>query len=166
MPPVMGAGAYMMLELVAAARVDVLDDHEGGDHSRDSVLLFDSCDRVSLLTATRGSGLNAEELANKKLSGFEAIVFFGALGALIGLLLLGFSPFRSVTGSLAVILVLATMRRKLDISSSAGDGLCQFLHRAGVAPDDDVLSGKVPGSCSRSWRVRGSIQEPMRCLRC
>jgi hypothetical protein len=45
---------------------------------------------------------------------FEALVFFGALGALVGLLLLGFSAFKAVTGALVLILVLAAMRPRTE----------------------------------------------------
>ena len=46
---------------------------------------------------------------------FDAVVFISALGALILLLVLRFSPFRAVTGSLIVILLLAVLRKELDL---------------------------------------------------
>lgn len=63
--------------------------------------------------------LASEQLAERKLSLFEGTVFFSALTVLIGLLILGSSPFKSVTGALAVILVSATLRKELAISTSA-----------------------------------------------
>ena len=117
-PPVMGAGAYMMLELVQP-QVTFLTIMKAAIIP--AILYYFSILAVVFLYSRRlgAEGLNAEEIAKKKLSGFEATVFAGALGTLIGLLILGFSPFRSVTGSLAVILVLATRREKLNISPQA-----------------------------------------------
>ncbi len=116
-PPVMGAGAYMMLELVQP-QVTFLTIMKAAVIP--AILYYFSILALVFLYSRRlgASGLDSEEVAAKKLSGFEATVFVGALGTLIGLLFL-VSPFRSVTGSLAVILVLATLRKKLDISSSA-----------------------------------------------
>ena len=113
-PPVMGAGAYMILELVQP---------EGGFLTimkaaiLPAVLYYFSILAVVYLYSRRlgTDALNAKELSERKLSPFEAFVFFGALGVLVGLLILGFSPFRSVTGALAVILVLATLRRQLNL---------------------------------------------------
>ena len=117
-PPVMGAGAYMMLELVQP-QVTFLTIMKAAVIP--AILYYFSILALVFLYSRRlgASGLNSEEIAAKKLSGFEATVFIGALGTLIGLLVLGFSPFRSVTGSLAVILVFATLRKKLDISPRA-----------------------------------------------
>jgi TRAP transporter 4TM/12TM fusion protein len=116
-PPVMGAGAYMMLELVQP-QVTFLTIMKAAVIP--AILYYFSILALVFLYSRRlgASGLDSEQVAAKKLSGFEATVFIGALGTLIGLLFL-FSPFRSVTGALAVILVLATLRKKLDISSSA-----------------------------------------------
>ncbi len=114
----MGAGAYMMLELVqppvtfvTIMKAAVLP----------AILYYLSILAVVYLYSRRlgAAGLEAAEVSNKKLAGFEAVVFVSALGTLIGLLVLGFSPFRSVTGALAVILVFATLRRALKISPQA-----------------------------------------------
>jgi TRAP transporter 4TM/12TM fusion protein len=118
MPPVMGAGAYMMLELVQpeggflaimkAAIIPAILYYF-------SILVF-----VYLYSRRLGTtSLASENVSQRSLSKFEATVFFGALGALIGLLILGFSPFKAVTGSLAVILVFATLRKNLAISPTA-----------------------------------------------
>jgi TRAP transporter 4TM/12TM fusion protein len=117
-PPVMGAGAYMMLELVQP-QVTFLTIMKAA--MIPAILYYFSILALVFLYSRRlgAASLNAEELAKKKLSGFEAAVFASALGTLIGLLVLGFSPFRSVTGSLAVILVFATRNQKLRISPEA-----------------------------------------------
>ena len=114
-PPVMGAGAYMMLELVqpqvtflAIMKAAILP----------AVLYYFSILVLVFLYSRRlgTEKLSAEELSRKKLKGFEATVFFAALGTLVGLLICGFSPFRSVTGALSVILVFAIFRSELKIS--------------------------------------------------
>ena len=117
-PPVMGAGAYMMLELVQP-QVTFLTIMKAA--MIPAILYYFSILALVFLYSRRlgASRLSASELADKKLSGFEALVFFSALGVLIGLLILGFSPFRSVTGSLAVILFLATRNKRLEISDAA-----------------------------------------------
>lgn len=117
-PPVMGAGAYMMLELVQP-QVTFLMIMKAA--ILPAILYYLSILAVVYLYSRRlgAEGLDTQEVLNKKLSGFDAIVFTGALGTLVSLLVFGFSPFRSVTGSLAVILVFATLRKDLDISARA-----------------------------------------------
>ncbi len=117
-PPVMGAGAYMMLELVQP-QVTFLTIMKAA--LIPACLYYLSILAVVFLYSRRlgASGLEMQELSTKKLSGFEALVFFGALGTLVGLLVIGASPFRSVTGALAVILVFATLRKALDITPQA-----------------------------------------------
>ncbi|MEM6470250.1 MAG: TRAP transporter fused permease subunit [Planctomycetota bacterium] len=117
-PPVMGAGAYMMLELVQP-QVTFLTIMKAAVIP--ACLYYFSILAVVFLYSRRlgAEGLDTTEVVKKKLWGFDAVVFFGALGTLIGLLIFGFSPFRSVTGSLAVILVFATLRRELKISPGA-----------------------------------------------
>lgn len=117
-PPVMGAGAYMMLELVQP---------EGGFLTVmkaaliPAILFYFSILTIVYLYSRRlgAEALDSDQLAERKLSLFEGCVFFGALTVLIGLLILGSSPFKSVTGALAVILVSATLRKELKISTSA-----------------------------------------------
>lgn len=117
-PPVMGAGAYMMLELVQP---------EGGFLTImkaaiiPAILYYLSILVIVYLYSRRlgADALDDKKLHERRLSWFEGTVFFGALTVLIGLLILGFSPFRSVTGALAVILVSATFRKELQISSRA-----------------------------------------------
>lgn len=144
-PPVMGAGAYMMLELVQP-QVTFVTIMKAAIIP--AILYYFSILALVYLYSRRlgAAGLDASELASRKLSGFEAAVFVGALGTLIGLLVLGFSPFRSVTGSLAVILVFATMRRKLGISTNARMmALASFFVVMALHQLTIPLDGKVPG---------------------
>ena len=116
-PPVMGAGAYMMLEIVEpqvtflqvarAAAIPAILYYL-------SIWLFVHFYSRRLGTAT----LTQQDTPKRPLSLFEAAVFFGALGALIGLLILSFSPFRAVTGALVVILLFSTMRQELKVGTA------------------------------------------------
>ncbi|WP_417734346.1 TRAP transporter permease [Rosistilla oblonga] len=145
-PPVMGAGAYMMLELVQP-QVTFLTIMKAA--LLPAILYYVSILAVVFLYSRRlgAEGLDTQEVSKKKLSGFEAMVFFGALGTLIGLLIAGFSPFRSVTGALAVILVFATLRKELAISASArwmaffSFFAVLLLHQATIFVHDSVPSG-------------------------
>lgn len=117
-PPVMGAGAYMILEIVQP---------DGGFVTiMKAAIIPAALYYLSLLAIvffySRRLGteaLDSGQVKQRRLSAFEGGVFFGALFVLIGLLFLGFSPFRSVSGALAVILVCATLRKELQIGRSA-----------------------------------------------
>lgn len=117
-PPVMGAGAYMMLELVQP-QVKFLTIMKAA--LLPAILFYLSILAVVFLYSRRlgADSLDTPEVTTKRLAGFDAIVFIGALTTLVGLLGIGTSPFRSVTGSMAVILVFATLRRELNLSNHA-----------------------------------------------
>lgn len=140
-PPVMGAGAYMMLELIdppvtflqimKAAIIPAILYYLsiylivhfyslrvlGGRGGASPTELNEPVWRRVLLWPVRRlvfiAGVVVETV--RSLSQFEAWVFFGALTVLVGLLVLGFSPFKAVTGALALILVMATLRRQLEL---------------------------------------------------
>ena len=154
-PPVMGAGAYMMLELVQPAggfvtimKAAILP----------AILYYFSILAIVYLYSRRlgTEALDIEAVKATKLKGFEAMVFFGALGVLIGLLIFGFSPFKSVTGALAVILVFATLRRELKISSQArwmafaSFFIVLVLHQATIAVGDNA-PGWLQPFIANSW---------------
>jgi len=114
-PPVMGAGAYMMMELVdpTPAFLDIVKAA-----LIPAILYYFSIYMIVHYYSGRlGAQPLSEKAANKQIWKFEALVFFGALGVLIGLLLLNFSAFKAVTGSLIVILLLATLRPELKIAA-------------------------------------------------
>jgi len=108
-PPIMGAGAYMMLEIV---------NPEGGFVSimkaaiLPAILYYFSIFMIVHFSAKRIGVHEVEDSKSKDrtiwqlLFSFEGMIFFGALGSLIGLLLVPYSAFRSVTYTLGVILVL------------------------------------------------------------
>jgi TRAP transporter 4TM/12TM fusion protein len=120
-PPVMGAGAYMMLEFIdREPQVTFLEIARAA--LIPAILYYFSLWMIVHLYAKR---VGAKPLDAKKLPPvgsiweFEAVVFFGALGVLVGLLLLGFSPFKAVTGALVLILVLSALRPKLNLDRRA-----------------------------------------------
>ena len=117
-PPVMGAGAYMMLEIVSpqvtfleVARAAVIP----------AILYYLSIFMIvhfySRRIGTKAAG--PRDAKPRSLRQFEAVVFLAALAALVGLLVMGYTPFKAVTGALIVILVLAPFRRQLQLTRSA-----------------------------------------------
>ena len=115
-PPVMGAGAYMMLEIVEP---NVTFVQVATAAAIPAILYYLSIwmivhfysRRVGQTARATGSG------ERKPLSKFEATVFFGALVALIGLLLDSYTPFKAVSGALMVIMVCTVFRRELPLAN-------------------------------------------------
>ncbi len=126
-PPVMGAGAYMMLEIIdppvtylqiiRAALIPAL-------------LYYFSLLTVVHLTAKK-IGARAEEEkvpSNGSLLEYEGVIFFGGFAGLISLLLVGYTVFTSASLALVLVLFLAALHRRTRIS--LGKGL-EALTRAG-----------------------------------
>ncbi len=117
-PPVMGAGAYMMLEIIdppvtfiqimRAAIVPALLYYF-------SLLLI-----VDFFARREGATAPPKKEDAGSFWQFEGLVFFAALGSLIGFLIVGYSPFRSVTLSLVVSLVLAAFNARTRVSLKKG----------------------------------------------
>lgn len=125
-PPVMGAGAYMMLEIInrdpAVTYLEICQ-----------AALIPAClyylsifmlvhfyarkidvesDRASSSLAQKRSGESVSTAAAVEVApapaapllSLEGLAFFGSLGGLMSFLLMGFSPFRAVTYALAIII--------------------------------------------------------------
>jgi TRAP transporter 4TM/12TM fusion protein len=121
-PPVMGAGAYMMLEIInRQPPVTYLEIMRAAIIPAmlfylSLFLLVHFYSKRLAATPERASNVPADQKAKPAdassvgqtqslpVVGLEGITFFGALGGLIALLLDGSSPFRAVTFSLAFIL--------------------------------------------------------------
>ncbi|HVR30678.1 MAG TPA: TRAP transporter fused permease subunit, partial [Thermoanaerobaculia bacterium] len=123
-PPVMGAAAYMMLEIV------------------DPPVTYLEIIRAALLPAllyylslflyvhfyARRARLEQVELPEAAPAGavpvgrIEGIIFAGALAVLMGLLALGYTPFRAVTFSLASIVVLSFLSKRTRIRWAGLEG--------------------------------------------
>ena len=146
MPPVMGAGAYMMLEIVdppvtyieiiRAALIPAilyylslfLITHfhargtMAGEHARGTA--------VDAGGGSPGETAAAAPLAESR---HEGIVFATALGLLILLLILGYTPFRAVTASLVGIVVVGAFNERTRLS-------IQDVVKAFVKSARDVVS--------------------------
>jgi TRAP transporter 4TM/12TM fusion protein len=119
MPPVMGAGAYMMLEIVdppvtylqiiRAALIPAVLYYL-------SIFLIVHF-HVRRIGAGPSRGDGGEPAALLDLRGG---VFFGALAALMGFLLMGFTAFRAVSLALAVVVALAALSPRTRLGVRAG----------------------------------------------
>ena len=121
MPPVMGAGAYMMLEIVEPA-VTYLEIVRAA--LIPAVLYYLSlllivhfhARRVAIATADTSEDRPAPPSSTR----FEGVIFATALGSLIVFLVLGYTAFRAVTLSLATIVVTSSLHAstRLQIGST------------------------------------------------
>ena len=113
-PPVMGAGAYMMLEIIEPA-VTYLQIIKAAIIP--AILYY-----ISLLLIVhfyaRRIGVQAESVESKSIetqSNFPGIVFLGAFVTLLIFLFLGYTPFRAVSLSLVAILVLSSFKKETRV---------------------------------------------------
>lgn len=107
MPPIMGAGAYMMLELVepAVTYVEIIKAALIPAILYYTALLLTVHFHSKRIGAEAESEIEAEP--ESRMSKYQGFVFFGAFVILIAMLLSGFTPYRSVSVSLIGILVLS-----------------------------------------------------------
>jgi TRAP transporter 4TM/12TM fusion protein len=107
MPPIMGAGAYMMLELVepAVTYVEIIKAALIPAILYYTALLLTVHFHSKRIGAEAESEIGAE--SEGPMSKYQGFVFFGAFVILIAMLLSGFTPYRSVSVSLIGILVLS-----------------------------------------------------------
>ncbi len=128
-PPVMGAGAYMMLELVEPT-VSFLQVAQAAVipaflyYFSLVLIVYFYSKRQKHLGINVGGGISDKPISIRL---FDGIVFVSALATLVGLLLLRFTPFKAVTGSLVVILVLTCFRKTLGDERK---GLIELTHAA------------------------------------
>ncbi|HSF18838.1 MAG TPA: TRAP transporter fused permease subunit [Vicinamibacteria bacterium] len=116
-PPVMGAGAYMMLELVSppvtfleVIRAAVLP----------AVIYYLALFFIVHFYAKRiGAETMGSTTARSEAYRYHGIVFFVTLGVLVGLILAGYTVFRSVSLSLALVLVLGFVNPQSRLSRKA-----------------------------------------------
>ncbi len=134
MPPVMGAAAYMMLEIV------------------DPPVTYLEVIRAALIPAVlyyltlflyvhfyaKRAAIGATAIPDARASGtgesrvIEGVIFFGALGVLMLLLGLGYSPFRAVTVSMAAIVALSFLSARTRVTWSGLVGALVKSARDGV----------------------------------
>jgi TRAP transporter 4TM/12TM fusion protein len=148
-PPVMGAGAYMMLEFVKrpAGEPEITFLEIAKSAVIPALLYYFSLWMIVHFYAGRfeASEINKEDKSGRSIWQFEGLVFFGALGALVGLLFMAFTPFKAVTGALVLILLLSTLRPQLKLGVAprllaiVTFAVVTFAHQY-----SGLLRGKVP----------------------
>lgn len=113
-PPVMGAGAYMMLEIIDPP-VTYLQIVQAAIIP--AVLYYTALFLIVHFYAERIGTARQEEPEPVSVKGvaFEGVVFAGALGSLIFFLLYGYTVFRAVTLALGVVLVLSLFHSRTRI---------------------------------------------------
>jgi TRAP transporter 4TM/12TM fusion protein len=112
MPPVMGAGAYMMLELVEP-QVTYLQIIQAA--LLPAILYYFSIFMIVHFYAQRVGATAVDDQPPTRLLQWEAAVVAGAIGSLVALLIAGFTVFRAVSVALAVVLVLSALHRRTRI---------------------------------------------------
>ena len=111
-PPVMGAGAYMMLDLIEPS-VTFLQIARAALIPA-CLYYFSLLVIVYFYSARIGARTDVDNNREPvKIRVYDGLIFVAALVALIGLLLLKVTPFRAVTGSLVVILLLSCFRNEI-----------------------------------------------------
>ncbi|MEM6910966.1 MAG: TRAP transporter fused permease subunit [Verrucomicrobiota bacterium] len=129
-PPVMGAAAYLMLEIVQPA-VTYLQVIQSALIPAIlyylSIFLFVHFLSLRIASEPLASGEEEDEEASsaaavseeaEKLEPYKGVLFLGSLASLIGFLLLGVTPFRAVTLALAVLLALSFFRPETRLNAA------------------------------------------------
>ena len=115
MPPIMGAGAYMMLEMVepAVTYVEIIKAALIPAILYYTALLLTVHFHAKRIGAAPESEINEDE----PMSAYQGVVFFGSFVILIAMLVSGFTPFRAVSVSLIGILILSLFSKftRLDL---------------------------------------------------
>ena len=123
MPPVMGAGAYMMLEIIDNSSVGLpaITFLQIAKAALVPALLYYLSLLLIVYFYSRRIGRAPQPSTGERpsLLNYEGLLFASALGSLIGFLLVGFTPFRAVTYSLEVILLLSIFSPRLKVSRTS-----------------------------------------------
>lgn len=114
MPPVMGAAAFIMAEIVGVPYTTVM-----GVALLPALLFFGSAFFVVHLQGVRnGIEAGAEDQADDRSMSqvlWQGVPFIGAFAVLIALMLIGYSPFKASLWAMGVLLVLSAFQiRKID----------------------------------------------------
>ncbi|MBZ0111385.1 MAG: TRAP transporter fused permease subunit [Thermoanaerobaculia bacterium] len=112
-PPVMGAGAYMMLELVQppVTYLEILRAAILPALLYYAALLLMVDGHARRIGAVGAFGSSDEETTDRPTS-FQGVVFAGGLATLVVLLLAGFSVFRAVTVAMVAVVAIAAFNRR------------------------------------------------------
>jgi TRAP transporter 4TM/12TM fusion protein len=130
-PPIMGAGAYMMLEIIDPP-VTYLEIIQAA--ILPAIIFYLSLLLIVHFYARRIGFQQAEENdAPKSNHELEGIIFFAALGSLIALLVVGYTPFRAVTLATGIIVALSALNPRTRISPRRFPDVLVKAARSGVA---------------------------------
>ena len=115
-PPVMGAGAYMMLDLVDPTLDSFLQVARAAVVPA-CLYYFSLLAIVFLYSKRKGSEGHVSQVEKPPINFYDGFVFFSALFVLVGILVLKFTAFKAVTAALVVILLLTCFRKHLGKST-------------------------------------------------
>ncbi len=161
MPPVMGAGAYMMLEIIDNSSVGLpaITFLQIAKAALVPALLYYLSLLLIVYFYSRRIGRAPQPSSGERpsLLNYEGLVFVSALGSLIGFLLVGFTPFRAVTYSLEVILLLSIFSPRLKVSRKSRKLAIYSFLMVTTAVAIMRSRGNDPDSLSawRSWADAG-----------
>ena len=116
MPPIMGAGAYMMLEMVepAVTYVEIIKA------ALIPAILYYTALLLTVHFHAKRIGAESEpelkDSDSEEMSAFQGFVFFGSFVILIAMLLWGYTPFRAVSVSLIGILILSLFSKSTRLN--------------------------------------------------
>ncbi|MFP6904877.1 MAG: TRAP transporter fused permease subunit [Verrucomicrobiota bacterium] len=131
MPPIMGAGAYMMLEMVEP-EVKFLEIIKAAIIPAVLyyvTLLLSVHFQAKKIGAEAGTW-NEEELETRH--PFQGLVFFSAFVILIALLVIGYTPFRSVSLALVAILILSAFNPATRVNAQGVFDAMMRAARSGI----------------------------------
>ncbi len=113
-PPVMGAGAYMMLEIIdpPVTYVEVIKAA-----LIPAILYYFSIFLIVHFYARKvGSKAGSVNVSGRSIVQVEGLIFLGSLASLMTFLFLGFSPYRSVTYALGALIVLSSLHPRTRLT--------------------------------------------------
>ena len=131
MPPVMGAGAYMMLEIIEppvtyleiirAALIPAVLYYLSlllivHFHARRVAVGTSPADSASASAMPGPSSTGTDPQPRESSSPFEGLVFATALGTLLILIIIGYTPFRAVTFSLLAIVIVSAFSERTRLT--------------------------------------------------
>ncbi len=116
MPPIMGAGAYMMLEMVepTVTYIEIIKAALIPAILYYTALLLTVHFHAKRIGASAEQHIEADD--DQPMSAYQGVVFFGSFVILIVMLVSGFTPFRAVSVSLAGILFLSLFNRSTRLN--------------------------------------------------
>jgi len=131
-PPIMGAGAYMMLEIIepSVTYIQIIQSA-----LLPAILYYFSLLLIVHLQALK-VGASAEKITDNqfvKPASFPGWIFLSAFISLIALLLMGYTPFRAVSLSMLVILLVAAFKKETRVDLSGIASAMVKAAKGGVA---------------------------------